>query len=485
MSRLTQTGLVIDRYEDIDAALSTQLQNLFRNNLDLSDDSLAGIYQTILSFTEAEIWELFQAVYDSANLAAAEGVLLDNLCLLVGIVRQPATRTRGVAWLTADDGEVVVVGDKVYNVLGDEFVTVESVNITPTACVAVDVGFDYFVPNTDYTLELNGNVYRNQAATEEELLQLFLDDLALDGEVNVFLKDGLLAVRSVDESTFSLAGTTYFQFLNVTVPVICAAVNTGAIPANTGTIVRFEKADGSPSTVSSVTNPQPFVIGSDTEDDVSLRARLIDSYNRVGGSSPDTITDALLGVQGVTSVKVVENVTDTLNSRGLPPKSYQVIVQGGDDLLIAETMWKHKPAGVLPYADPFSSRTTKVEFYDYNDQLQKIRFVRPQVKYIWLHVEYTRYAEEDFTPDGENIMKQVLANYGQTLGIGNDVVPKRFYPYVYKNVKGVDDLNIYFAVTDDLNTPPTYPADYSLNRIQISDEQVTNFAAGRVEVSQI
>ena len=487
MARLTKYGLVIDRYEDITEEATAQIQNTFEEEVDLTADSLTGVYAAILALKESELWELLQAVYDSAYLASAEGVVLENLALLVGFVRKPATSSRGIAYITADDGEVVQRLDTITTVTGDEFYLEDTENVTPTACVSTKVKINHLSPSEDYTLEINGNVYVRSGNTRKDILEALQEDLNLEGTVTTTLsyegedldENYYLYAASNTTTEFSLTGSSYFTFFDVTIPVVCTAVNTGAVPANAGTLKTYT-AQADKTTVSNVVNLSDFSLGTDLETDVDLRTRLLAAYNQVAGSSVKSLYEGVAGVEGVTSVKVVENDTMSVNSRGMPPKSYQAIVQGGDETLVAEAIWDNKPAGYYCYADPFDSRTEYVEFLDYNEQTQKIRFVRPDTKYVWQRVTYTLYDEETFTDNGEEIIQQVLAEYGSTLGIGEDVIPKRFYSSVYKNLKGVEDLIIEMAITEDLNTPPNYPSDYTEDRLEISDEEVTSFASGRV-----
>lgn len=489
---LNASGLVPLRFENVEEALATAIQREFGGVVDLSVDALMGIYADVFGITETELWELSQGVYDSTNLLSAEAEMLDNLALLVGIVRLPATYTRGVLWIGADDGTVVPSGSLFQSVLGDYFLTQSAANITVASCLRTDVYINSVIQNESYTLTVNGNVYYRAPTagqTQEQIFQFFYEELQADGAITTTLigsgETQHLTIQKVDQaSTMNISGTSYFGFRDVVCPVLVAAEVIGDIPANANTI-RTYIPETSNLTLNFVTNPYDLVRGTAIETDEALRQRVISSYTAVAGSSPDSIQEAVAEISGVDSVKVVENITTTTNSRGMPPKSFQVIVHNGDDRLIAEAIWKKKPAGIHCYADRFSPLTISVDVLDYNSQSHLIRFIRPTTKYVWVYCEYTKYSEELFPESGELIMKEELANFGKSLGIGNDVIPDRFYPAVYRNVKGVDDLELYFAITSDLNTVPTYPADYTQSIITITDEQITNFSSTRVQTAQV
>lgn len=59
--------------------------------LDLSTNSIAGQFRNITARQLALAYQAIQIIYNSMNPDAAEGVLLDNICKLTGVIRQPAS----------------------------------------------------------------------------------------------------------------------------------------------------------------------------------------------------------------------------------------------------------------------------------------------------------------------------------------------------------------------------------------------------------
>lgn len=485
---LSSTGLYPLRYETVEAQIDDAIQQAFGGNIDLSSDSLMGVYADVFGISETELWELSQAVYDSANLMSAEGAMLDNLALLVGIVRLPATGSRGVLWVGGSDGTVLPAESRFQSIIGDYFITELATNITTSACVRTTMEVNSLVQGESYTVTINGNVFRREATpnqTKTDILKYFEEVLPSDGTVTTGFGgtsfNPFLIIEHIDPTTtMEISATSYLSFPQVICPTIIVAEKTGAIEVEPHTVTYYIQEGNTHVTLDYVTNPVPLITGRALESDGDLRARLLAHYTTVAGGTPDAIAEAVRGISGVNSVKVIENTTSSTNARGMPPKSFQVIVDKGNDQLIAEAIWNTKPAGVHCYADRFSPLTISKTVLDYNSQSHLIRFIRPTTRYIWIYCQYTLYNEEVFPTSGELIMKEELAAFGQTLGIGNDVIPDRFYPSVYRNVKGVDDVELYFALTNDLNTTPVFPADYHQNIIPISDEEVTSFASFRV-----
>lgn len=490
------SGITPLRYPNIREGLTTRIFEDFGGVIDLSEDALMGVYADIVAITESSIWELSQAVYDSTNIMSAEGFLLDNLALLVGVVRLLPSYTRGPLWISGQDGTLVPEGARFQSVTGDYFISQQTISISSTDCVQTEIHVTEVVQGEAYTLVIDGNVFRREVTpnqTEEEILQYFSSVLKADGSVTVVdhYKENVpelshLHIATKDFTTsMNVSGTSYFTFRNVTSSVIVQAEQSGPIPAKAGTINKYITDLAHNIFIVDLTNPVTFPEGLARETDGELRQRILNMYVVVAGGSPDSIHAAVSEIRGVDSVRVIENITDTISPDGMPPKSFKVIVNKGDDQLIAEAIWSKKPAGIMCYADPFNPLTTTVTFNDYNSQSHTISFIRPTEKFLWIHGDYTLYSEERFTASGEDVMKEALAAYGQSLGIGNDVIPDRFYPAVYRNVKGVDDLELYFAITDDLNTVPVYPTDYTQSVISITPEQITNFSSVRVTVNKL
>ncbi len=482
------SGLRIDRFPEINNIIRNAIQQDFGANLDLSENSLIGVLTDVTSLTSSYVEELSSAVYNSSNITAAEGYLLDNLALIVGTVRLKATKTRGEVRFSGDDGALVKAGEKVQSIIGDVFSVIDEVEISSTKCVELKVRIDTLVEGGNYTLQAGEvgatNTYRRPSTpnqTKLEILTDFQTMLAADEELIPILvpedEPYLFVEKRNKTQNMSITGTSYFHFYDVSSPAIVEAEQYGDIAAEAGTITTYL---GNISTPRTVINPYSLVRGRNAETDEEFRIRVLNSYRMVAGGTPDSTLIAVRNVAGVESVKVVENRTTSENARGMPPKSYQVIVYGGNSQLIAETLWRNKPAGIHCYSDPFNPLTSVENIVDANGQTHKVSFLRPSTKFVYVHVDYNLYSEENFPSTGDLIIREELANYGQTLTIGQDVISDRFYPHIYRNVSGVEDANVYIAMTDSLNSPPVFPDDYVLTKLPISDEQITNFSTQRV-----
>lgn len=496
---LDEKGFRPSRFAEINAELGEVISEDLGGAVDLSSDALLGVFTDIMSLSETYIWELGQSTYDSANLLSSEGFALDNLALLVGEVRLTASKSRGVVWFTGEDGSLITTDTKVKSVIGNVFEVESEVEVTATSCIETEIHINTLVQEEAYTIQAGEigviNTYSRPASLNQTKLEILTDLLAdlLSGDEefeNSTLEgvgeDSYILLKKVNTGqSMSVAGTTYFTFKNVVTPVLVTAELTGDLTAKAHTITTYINSEGE-EILNVVDNPFDFVVGNDLETDEDLRIRVINSYQTIAGGTPDAMQRTISAINGVDSVKVVENRTaeTSTDGRNLPPKSFQVIVYNGDNTLIAEAIWDNKSTSIQPYADKLNPLTQTLTIQDYNGQAHNIMFLRPTSKFIYIYVDYNLYSEESFTDSGELIMEEELANYGQTLGIGDDVISDRFVPQVYRNVDGVDDVEVYVALSDNVDSPPNWPADYTQLTLDITDEEVTNFSSGRVQVER-
>lgn len=132
-----------------------------------------------------------------------------------------------------------------------------------------------------------------------------------------------------------------------TITVTATAVQAGALNALAGTITTiFTPTNG----WQSVTNPTPATPGAPVESDAALRTR-----QAVSTSLPaQTVFDATMaGVQntaGVTGAQGYENPTGVMDANGLPAHSIAVVVVGGNENDIANTIQVYKTPGTQTFA---------------------------------------------------------------------------------------------------------------------------------------
>ena len=247
--------------------------------------------------------------------------------------------------------------------------------------------------------------------------------------------------------------------------VFASAVETGPITALSGTLTEIDTPITGWSTV---TNSADATVGTDEESDVELRSRRERSVARDAQAIVDGIYAAVANIDGVTQAVVFENDTDSVDSNGLPPHSFQVIIVGGDDQEIGDAIWLKKPAGILA----FGSTTVQVD--DSQGYSHDISFSRPIT--VDIYVEVTLNIFSDYPANGDDLIKQAIVDYAngdlianRDFSLGEDVIYTRLYTPI-NSVQGheITDLKI------DIVSPPTGTSNISIAATEISNFLVAN-----------
>lgn len=251
--------------------------------------------------------------------------------------------------------------------------------------------------------------------------------------------------------------------------VFASAVNTGPIIALAGTLTEIDTPITGWSTV---TNSADALVGTDEETDVELRARREQSVARDAQAIIDAIFAGVANVPGVTQTVVLENDTDVVDSNGLPPHSFQVIVVGGVDEDIGDIIWLKKPAGILSFG------STTVQIIDSQGIPHDISFSRPTTVDIYVEVTLNTFAE--YPANGDDLIKQAIVDYangdliaGRGFSLADDVVYTRLYTPI-NSVQGheITDLRI-----------GTSPSPTGTSNIPIGPTEISNFLTVNITVN--
>jgi hypothetical protein len=279
--------------------------------------------------------------------------------------------------------------------------------------------------------------------------------------------DLVLSVVGSPESTFAnrdeLANPSGIQAV---VSGVFLSVENGAIEAPAGSLtVISQPAAG----VVSATNPADAVPGREVESDADLRSRRERELFRPGSSTVDAITvDVADADDVIVQVKVFENVTDETDADGLPPHSIEVMVYDGtsdgsavSDDVIAQAVWEAKPGGIRSFGSITADAT------DANGETRSVQFSRPTA--LNLFVRLTLSVTDDWLgTDDEDEIKDRVAEFGRTLGTGDDVVLSRLTAYVLRGDDTPDAgaesriLDVVSIKVDTVN-PPVATGNYVTN----------------------
>lgn len=268
-----------------------------------------------------------------------------------------------------------------------------------------------FSPGTAMADALSSNVKINGIARRPATNSTV--DLLLAGTVGTVITNG--TARDANGVLWNLPARVVIGTDGTMVATATSAV-AGSVAAVAGSV----KQIGTPTRGwVSVTNPLAATVGTAAESDSALRARQRQSVALPSLTPFDAVDAAIANVSGVTRHKLFENDTGETDSNGLPPHSISAIVEGGDAVVLANTIRGNKGQGVSTHG------TTFVVVTDKYGNPHTIRFSRPVN--VPIYVSITIQAFTGYTSQVGDEMKAAVAAYINSLAIGDSVLLSRVY----------------------------------------------------------
>jgi uncharacterized phage protein gp47/JayE len=482
---LLSTGFVPKRLPDIKADFEADVQTMFGNDVNLTPSSVFGQLIGIYSKHLADLWELAEIIYNNQTVAGAEGISLDHILQLVGLTRLPAQQSTVSVVCYGDIGTPITVNDSIVSVseTHERFKCAVTKLISDTNIV--DCTIKVLLDAVTYTVTIGTTVITTsggstpianvaQIVADINAAQEFME--AIDnGDATFRLKShdlvsGYLVILA------SATPTDAIEFTKIGTPVPFISDLYGAIAAPSNTLTTIETAV---SGWDRANNLSAASEGRGVETDAEARIRREQSFSVIGAGSVEAIRARLLQeVDGVTAVAVFENVLD-IEVDGRPPHSFEAVVDGGDAVDIAEKIWEVKPAGIATFGT--INGGAGIEIQDSMNQPQFIKFSLPASKDVYVKVALTYYSEEQFPTDGFALIAQAIADFGNTLPLGKDLIIQRFYDPIF-TVSGLASAAITWAIVPE-DDPPPAPGDYVNTNIAIGATSIAKFATGRIFIS--
>jgi uncharacterized phage protein gp47/JayE len=220
-------------------------------------------------------------------------------------------------------------------------------------------------------------------------------------------------------------------------PVSATFTGLGTIAAFAGTITQIV----TPFTGwTAVTNANDAIKGREADTNITLRARREAELAIRGGSTVRAIRADVTAVDGVESVFVLENTTDAYDVNGLPPHSFEVLIDDGDtpaasDDAVAQAIFDGKPAGIRAFGGQTGTAT------DDNSDTHAVDFSRVTLKPVYFTVTLTT-DPVTYPADGDDQVVAAVVAKGQSLTIGEDVIALRLAAACFA-VAGVTDVPLF------------------------------------------
>ena len=201
--------------------------------------------------------------------------------------------------------------------------------------------------------------------------------------------------------------------------------------------------------------------GLDDETDSEFRER---QSNYAGGGlatfdKMHAFMESMIG-EGNFSLKVND---EDVQQDGIPPHRFEFVIKNGigENDTIAQYVWHCKAGGIKPYGNTSGIAT------DRSGMKHTMYFSRPVSAKLWVSVSITEYTEEALPDNYVDAIKDAISDFAASeFSPGKDVIPKRFYGPVYRNVPGILDIVVKVCVKA---TEPS-ASEYTEDVIQVDPQ---------------
>jgi uncharacterized phage protein gp47/JayE len=444
---LTETGFSRPRLAEIKSDLDQRLAEAF-GPINTGPDSVLGQLNGIHAAALDDLWEQAEDVYNSMYPATAEGVSLDRAVSLLGLTRIPAAPVVVTAAVYGAQGTIVPANAMVRSDVS--YYNTSRVTISRFRAIDVTVSVPAVFSGTTYSIVIDGELYSymsSSAATALEILGGL--QTAIGTDYTTSISNLALRISAPDgETPFALGNTDNLNLDRVGSPAVFVAVNPGARELPIGALQFIDTPiygwEG-------VSNLRVGEGSRDVESDIELRLRQTTASRATGSATVKAIRARLLAeVPGVETVSIYENRTQNIVN-SMPPHSFETIVQGGLDQLVANNIWANKPAGIETYGNVTMTVT------DDNGESQPVRFSRAVPEYLWVRVTVNSYYSEEVAPATTvAAIKAAVVDTASKLAVGEDVITQRFIGPIYAATTGIGLMTIETALTASPNDVPVY-----------------------------
>lgn len=271
--------------------------------------------------------------------------------------------------------------------------------------------YNSFSPSTGMSDALSRNVKINgisrHAATNSTV------DLTLSGSPGTMITNG--SVKDANGIIWNLPASIIIS-PDGTVTATATCASSGAVAAVAGSVTLINTPTRG---WTKVTNASSATVGSAAETDSELRVRQRQSVSLPSKTPFEALDGAIANISGVTRHKLYENDTGNVDGNGLPAHSIAAIVDGGDANAIAKVVQGKKGQGVATFG------STAVSVQDNWGNPHTISFSRPAP--VPVFVAITLKVFHGYTTQVGNDIKNAIADYVNSLDIGDDLLLSRVY----------------------------------------------------------
>lgn len=495
---VTPAGFVPKRLDEIRDSINQKIREATGIDVSINPQSVMQVLVTGISDEIAAMWETAQDAYCAMYPSSAEGISLDNAMQFGGVLRERDRRTVYNLKCTGENGTVIPYGTMVSSSTQPEkfFMCYAEQVISMNGFREVLIRI--LDPSVDYlSITVNGESFQyvrvkddpeKEAAdpenpdeaegkkkpdTDETMVENFAKAIKPHGLTAE--SEGVNTIRIRDNSGMS-ANILYpgenMMVIQVVSNILFESTEYGKVSIPKGYL---NKIYTNVSGLSAVSNDLDPVYGRFEATDVEARQDYIRQVMRRSSNMLDSIRAELYSLENVTAVRAWENDTCDTDKDGRPPKSIEILVEGGTDAEIAQVIYDKKCVGIYPYGK------VRYPISDPDGNVHDIGFNRPENVYVWLRVQLVAMSGAGLPSNYVATVQELITDQGGSFEIGGYITLQRLYTPIYAKVPNVVNIYISGYLTKDAQEVPT-PEMYTLTNLALSPREKALFAPGRIEV---
>jgi hypothetical protein len=358
-----------------DEGTDFEVTYIFREPSGLTDTNPGSVLRTIVEAISKELdhtYNQMDRVYRSGFIDTAKGDALDNVAVIVGMVRKPPTLSTGYVtfWRDSDPPEIVVSGETILFDGRDNYALKEDRLKTITAVNGLVKGVSYsFSKGKDYTESIT-SIETENGEKKNSIVWLLggtKPDNNTPFSVDYIVYERIFVPRGTIVSTFAAQPSNIKLFETLQdaelqksednkkwkVEVEARALEPGQ-QGNViaGAITLMPKP---PIGVEHVVNRSNMEGGADREDDEVFRSRAKKALEFAGKATIGSLSTALQSIEGIQSPPMIRENPDGI------PGLVKVVLEGGEEKDIRKVIEDTRAAGIR--VEFFRPKVVSLDFY--------------------------------------------------------------------------------------------------------------------------
>jgi uncharacterized phage protein gp47/JayE len=209
-------------------------------------------------------------------------------------------------------------------------------------------------------------------------------------------------------------------------------------------------------------------VGRLTETDTELRRRRQYSVGQTSTNTLDSVKAVLYSTDGVVHVRGFENDTEETNEDGLPMKSFEMVVDGGDEDEITDKIFNNKPIGTRAYGTTLKTKT------DSEGNVYQIGYTKAEDVNIGVDIKIVVSTFQSNTWINE-VKTALVERFEDIQEIGTEV---KYYNYFqtlssFSEITDIEEVSFYNLDNQDYKTSQLKIGKKQIAKININNINIT------------